>query len=80
MDTNGCAEYAVATFALFARGASSSSGAVPTGIHANIFGPMEEEPFSRDSLREHNKARYLNNWQAESDDAHAEAAILFLGK
>ncbi|KAJ6037232.1 hypothetical protein N7540_001511 [Penicillium herquei] len=51
-------------------------------IHANIFGPMEEEPFSRNSLREHNKARYLNNWQAEkdSDDASKEAAILFFGK
>ncbi|KAJ5629952.1 hypothetical protein N7528_003609 [Penicillium herquei] len=51
-------------------------------IHANIFGPMEEKPFSRNSLFDVKKARYYNNWEAESesDDPHHEAASLFFGK
>ncbi|KAJ5697333.1 hypothetical protein N7488_011017 [Penicillium malachiteum] len=51
-------------------------------IHANIFGPMEEKPFSRNSLFDVKKARYFNNWEAESesDDPHHEAASLFFGK
>ncbi|KAJ5719154.1 hypothetical protein N7493_007609 [Penicillium malachiteum] len=49
-------------------------------LHANIFGPMEEEPFSRNSLFDRKKAKFFNDWQSEGDEALGEAASLFLGK